>query len=53
MKEKGWFLAEAVEQEHVLFFEHAAKIEACTVKRNEKGRIVADKVGALSDFFKL
>ncbi len=53
LKEKEWFLAEAVEQGHILFFEHAPEIEACTVKRNEKGRIVADKMGALSDFVQL
>jgi len=46
-------LNEAEEQGHILFFEHAPTIEACTLKRNEKGRIVADKVGALSDFVQL
>ena len=53
MKEKELFLTTAVEQEHILFFEHAKKIEACTVKRNEKGRIVADKMGDLGDFVSL
>ena len=51
--EKEWFLNKAVDAGHILFFEHAPTIEACTVKRNEKGRIVVDKMGALSDFVKL
>ena len=51
LTEKEWFLNNAVEQGHILFFEHAPTIEACTVKRNEKGRIVADKMGSLADFF--
>ncbi|MCP4441878.1 MAG: MBL fold metallo-hydrolase [Aureispira sp.] len=50
LEEKEWFLNEAVEKEYVLFFEHAPEIEACTLKRNERGRIVVDKTGALSDF---
>lgn len=51
--EKEWMLTKAVEEGDILFFEHAPTIEACTVKRNEKGRIVADKVGKLSDFVQL
>lgn len=51
--EKEWFLNKAVEEKHILFFEHAPEIEACTVKRNEKGRIVADQVGRLADFVQL
>lgn len=50
LKEKEWFLTNAAEQGHILFFEHAPKIEACTVKMDEKGRIVADKLGDLADF---
>jgi len=53
LTEKEWFLSNAVNQGHILFFEHAPEIEACTVKRNEKGRIVADKMGKLSDFLEL
>lgn len=53
LQEKAWFLSEAEEKGHILFFEHAPEIEACTLKRNEKGRIVADKMGALSDFVQL
>lgn len=51
--EKEWFLNEAVDKGHILFFEHAPTIEACTVKRNERGRIVVDKEGKLSDFVQL
>jgi glyoxylase-like metal-dependent hydrolase (beta-lactamase superfamily II) len=51
--EKEWFLSNAVDQGHVLFFEHAPKIEACTVKRNAKGRIVVNQMGQLSDFLEL
>jgi len=53
LTEKEFFLSRAVEEEHILFFEHAPSIEACTVKRNEKGRIVADQVGDLSAFVQL
>ena len=51
--EKEWFLNRAVDEEHILFFEHAPEIEACTVKRNEKGRIVVDKSGKLSNIIQL
>ncbi|MDC0230587.1 MBL fold metallo-hydrolase [Aureispira] len=51
--EKEWFLNKAVDEEHILFFEHAPEIEACTVKRNEKGRIVVDQSGKLSDIIQL
>lgn len=51
--EKEWFLNKAVDEKYILFFEHAPEIEACTVKRNEKGRIVADKMGRLADFVQL
>lgn len=50
LQEKEWFLAEAVDKEYILFFEHAPTIEACTLKRNERGRIVVDKTGDLKDF---
>ena len=53
LTEKEWFLNKAVDEGHILFFEHAPEIEACTVRRNEKGRIVADKTGKLSDFIQL
>jgi len=53
LQEKERMLTNAAEQGHILFFEHAKKVEACTLKRNEKGRIVADKTGDLSDFVAL
>ena len=53
LTEKEWFLNKAVDEGHILFFEHAPEIEACTVRRNEKGRIVADKTGKLSDFIQI
>lgn len=50
LQEKEWFLNEAVEKEYILFFEHAPNIEACTVKRNDRGRVVVDQTGDLKDF---
>ncbi|WP_350286817.1 MBL fold metallo-hydrolase [uncultured Croceitalea sp.] len=37
LKEKGRFLQDAVANEHVLFFEHDAHNELCTLKETEKG----------------
>ncbi len=37
MKEKGEFLKEAAENNYILFFEHDAVNECCTVKMTEKG----------------
>ena len=53
LREKERFLSKVEEENSILFFEHAPEIEACTLKRNEKGRIVADKTGNLSDFIQL
>jgi len=49
LKEKKWLLEQAVEKNWVLFFEHDPITECATLKRNEKGRIVADKKFNLSD----
>lgn len=49
IREKEVFLKEAVENNFILFFEHDAKIECCTVKETPKG-IVADKMGDLKEF---
>lgn len=49
LKEKKVFLEMALENEDILFFEHDAKNECGTLKRNEKGRIVLDKVFSLND----
>lgn len=49
MEEKTRMLEEAVEKEQVLFFEHDAYTECCTVKRIN-GRIKCDKKFTLNDF---
>ena len=50
MIEKEYFLHRAVSENWILVFEHAKSVEACTVKMDDKGKIVADKMGNLSDF---
>ena len=50
MIEKEYFLHRAVAENWILVFEHAKSVEACTVKMDDKGKIVADKMGNLSDF---
>lgn len=40
MKEKERLLGLAADENWLLFFEHAPKVQAATVKRNEQGRIV-------------
>ena len=50
LKEKKETLEQAVDEQFILIFEHDAHTEAATVKRNERGRIVADERGKLSDF---
>ncbi|MBP7274356.1 MAG: MBL fold metallo-hydrolase [Saprospiraceae bacterium] len=50
LSEKERMLNEAVEQNYILFFEHDPLHECGTVKRNDKGRIVIDRLGKLSDF---
>jgi glyoxylase-like metal-dependent hydrolase (beta-lactamase superfamily II) len=37
LKEKKLFLQEAVENDYILFFEHDAQYECCTVQQTEKG----------------
>ncbi|MFZ5972603.1 MAG: MBL fold metallo-hydrolase [Bacteroidota bacterium] len=37
LEEKGKFLKEAADQEYILFFEHDAQHECCTVQHTEKG----------------
>ena len=49
LKEKKQMLETAVNERQVLFFEHDP-IAACgTVRRDDAGRIVLDKVGSLQD----
>ena len=52
MIEKEYFLHRAVSENWILVFEHAKSVEACTVKMNEKGSVVVDKMGNLEDFLK-
>jgi hypothetical protein len=48
MEEKERFLNEAADKEHVLFLEHDAINECCTVKHTEKG-VRLDRTFALSE----
>ncbi len=49
MRDRQSFLEEAVEKEYILFFEHDPVNECCTVKRNERGTFIPDKIFTLSD----
>lgn len=42
-------LKEAVQTQQVLFFEHDPSAECGTVRQDESGRIVLDKVGSVRD----
>jgi glyoxylase-like metal-dependent hydrolase (beta-lactamase superfamily II) len=48
LTEKEEFLNEAVDKKYILFFEHDAANECCTVKKSEKG-VIADKSFKLHD----
>jgi len=48
LREKEEFLNEAVEKKYILFFEHDAMNECCTVKQSEKG-VVADRSFKLTE----
>ena len=37
LSEKKAFLNEAVEKDYILFFEHDAQMECCTLQQTEKG----------------
>ena len=50
MAEKEAFLNKAVEENYILYLEHDAPTECITVTRNERGKFVIDKKGALNDF---
>lgn len=47
LEEKAKMLDEAVRKQQILFFEHDPVAECGTLRREENGRIVLDKVGAL------
>jgi len=49
MDEKEVFLADAVRNKYILFFEHDYYNECCTVKKDEKGRYKEDSIFRLSD----
>jgi hypothetical protein len=42
LNEKKRFLQEALEKDYVLFFEHDANIECCTLQSTDKGIRVKD-----------
>ncbi len=48
LQEKTIFLEKALENKHILFFEHDKEIECCTLKRTEKG-IEFDKLMKLEE----
>ncbi len=48
LQEKNIFLEKALENNHILFFEHDKDQEACTIKRTEKG-IEVDKFIKISE----
>jgi hypothetical protein len=48
LEEKEKFLTEAADKGYILFFEHDAAHECCTVKRTEKG-IRLDRTFSLSE----
>lgn len=50
LEDKAWLLEEAVAKKWILFFEHDPIAECGTVIRDERGRIVLDKAGKVSDF---
>jgi len=49
IEEKERILSKAVEENHILFFEHDPVNECATVKRNERGRIVVDQTMSLEE----
>lgn len=52
LQEKKSFLAEALEHEYLLYFEHDPQVECCTLQQTEKG-IRPKETGKLSDFLGL
>jgi len=50
LEEKAWWLNKVVEEDIILYYEHAPQIEVSRAKRNAKGRIVAGETGSLADF---
>ena len=50
LEEKVQLLGDAAAEGHILFLEHDPVAECATVKKDEKGRVILDKVGFLKDF---
>lgn len=50
LDEKEVLLNEAAQDGTVLFFEHDPVAECGTVRKDEKGRVVPDKIGKVADF---
>ena len=50
LEEKMQLLGDAADHGQILFLEHDPVAECTTVKRDEKGRIVADKTGFLKEY---
>jgi glyoxylase-like metal-dependent hydrolase (beta-lactamase superfamily II) len=51
VKEKEALLTKAVERGDFLYFEHDHINECCTVKRNERGRYIADQIWTLESIY--
>jgi len=51
LAEKETLLNEAADNDYILIYEHDPIVEASTVIRNDRGRIVVGRKGKLSDFF--
>lgn len=49
MEEKVAFLEEAIDNKYIIFFEHDAYTTCCTVKKNEKGKVIVAESFNLSD----
>jgi len=50
MAEKEAFLKKAVEEQYIIYFEHDAVNQCCTVKINEKGKVVPHEIFTLDEF---
>jgi len=49
LEEKASMLLEAVKEHHILFFEHDPEVECGTVRQENSGRIVLDKLGSVNE----
>jgi glyoxylase-like metal-dependent hydrolase (beta-lactamase superfamily II) len=51
LKEKEWLLNNAVAEKWYLFFEHDPTAECATVKKDERNRVVLDRIYTISSIF--